>query len=102
MSRKVINHESELQEFACRRSEMVVKGFPGRCFFEANSYPEEKLSEIQIGDYDFDAGPSLFTTARASRRTIQISCQIPQDHLLFFEASNRLSLFLGRCTQINA
>jgi len=29
--------------------------------FEANSYPGGKLSEVQLGDYRFDAGPSLFT-----------------------------------------
>ncbi|RZS99099.1 1-hydroxycarotenoid 3,4-desaturase CrtD [Aquimarina brevivitae] len=29
--------------------------------FEANSYPGGKLSEIRIGEYRFDAGPSLFT-----------------------------------------
>ncbi|MCC5944497.1 MAG: phytoene desaturase [Bernardetiaceae bacterium] len=29
--------------------------------FEANSYPGGKLSEIWVGDYRYDAGPSLFT-----------------------------------------
>ena len=29
--------------------------------FESNSYPGGKLSEIQNGEYRFDAGPSLFT-----------------------------------------
>ncbi|MEM6700651.1 MAG: 1-hydroxycarotenoid 3,4-desaturase CrtD, partial [Bacteroidota bacterium] len=29
--------------------------------FEANSYPGGKLSEFQLGEYRFDAGPSLFT-----------------------------------------
>ena len=29
--------------------------------FEANTYPGGKLSEIRLGDYRFDAGPSLFT-----------------------------------------
>jgi phytoene desaturase len=29
--------------------------------FEANSYPGGKLTEIQMGGYRFDAGPSLFT-----------------------------------------
>ena len=29
--------------------------------FEANSYVGGKLSEIQLGDFRFDAGPSLFT-----------------------------------------
>lgn len=29
--------------------------------FEANAYPGGKLSEVKIGTYRFDAGPSLFT-----------------------------------------
>ncbi len=29
--------------------------------FEANAYPGGKLTEIQVGNYRFDAGPSLFT-----------------------------------------
>lgn len=29
--------------------------------YEANDYPGGKLSEIKLGDYRFDAGPSLFT-----------------------------------------
>ncbi|MBI3238210.1 MAG: NAD(P)-binding protein, partial [Flavobacteriia bacterium] len=28
---------------------------------EANSYPGGKLTVLQLGDYRFDAGPSLFT-----------------------------------------
>ncbi len=29
--------------------------------YEANSYPGGKLTEFRVGDYRFDAGPSLFT-----------------------------------------
>ncbi len=29
--------------------------------YEANSYPGGKLTELQLGDFRFDAGPSLFT-----------------------------------------
>ncbi|MEM0993452.1 MAG: 1-hydroxycarotenoid 3,4-desaturase CrtD, partial [Bacteroidota bacterium] len=29
--------------------------------YEANDYPGGKLSQFQVGDYRFDAGPSLFT-----------------------------------------
>ena len=29
--------------------------------FEANTYPGGKLSAFRLGDYRFDAGPSLFT-----------------------------------------
>lgn len=39
---------------------MSVRGYEVHVF-EANSYPGGKLCEIQVGDYRFDAGPSLFT-----------------------------------------
>ena len=39
---------------------LAAKGYRVQVF-EANSYPGGKLSEIHVGDYRFDAGPSLFT-----------------------------------------
>lgn len=39
---------------------MAVRGYEVHVF-EANGYPGGKLCEIQVGDYRFDAGPSLFT-----------------------------------------
>jgi len=39
---------------------LAVKGYAVDVF-EANNYPGGKLSEIILGNYRFDAGPSLFT-----------------------------------------
>ncbi len=39
---------------------LAAKGYRVQVF-EANGYPGGKLSEIRVGDYRFDAGPSLFT-----------------------------------------
>ena len=39
---------------------MAVRGYDVHVF-EANAYPGGKLSQIQVGNYRFDAGPSLFT-----------------------------------------
>src|SRR5690606_32046223 len=39
---------------------LAAKGFKVEVF-EANIYPGGKLSEVTLGDYRFDAGPSLFT-----------------------------------------
>ncbi|MEO6520376.1 MAG: 1-hydroxycarotenoid 3,4-desaturase CrtD [Mucilaginibacter sp.] len=39
---------------------LAVKGYDVEVF-EANSYAGGKLSEIHLGEYRFDAGPSLFT-----------------------------------------
>jgi phytoene dehydrogenase-like protein len=39
---------------------LKIQGFDVEVF-EANTYPGGKLAEIQVGNYRFDAGPSLFT-----------------------------------------
>jgi len=39
---------------------LAVHGFEVKVF-EKNSYPGGKLSHFKIGDFNFDAGPSLFT-----------------------------------------
>ncbi|HEX8378085.1 MAG TPA: NAD(P)-binding protein, partial [Pedobacter sp.] len=39
---------------------LSVKGFAVKVY-EANAYPGGKLSQIEVGGYRFDAGPSLFT-----------------------------------------
>jgi phytoene desaturase len=39
---------------------LAAQGFAVKVF-ESNDFPGGKLSEIRLGDYRFDAGPSLFT-----------------------------------------
>ena len=39
---------------------LAAKGYQVT-IFEANAYPGGKLTSIQLGNYRFDAGPSLFT-----------------------------------------
>jgi phytoene desaturase len=41
-------------------SRLAAQGFDVDVF-EKNSYPGGKLSQIKLGEYQFDAGPSLFT-----------------------------------------
>lgn len=41
--------------------------------YEANAYPGGKLTEIKIGKYRFDAGPSLFTLPELIRELTEIS-----------------------------
>ncbi|WP_209332139.1 1-hydroxycarotenoid 3,4-desaturase CrtD [Lunatimonas salinarum] len=48
--------------------------------FEANSYPGGKLSEIQIGNYRFDAGPSLFTLPEHVEELFRLSGKTPEEH----------------------
>jgi len=39
---------------------LAVKGYEVHCF-DANPYPGGKLTVFNLGNYRFDAGPSLFT-----------------------------------------
>jgi len=39
---------------------LALKGYQVTVF-EANAYPGGKLSAFSLGEYRFDAGPSLFT-----------------------------------------
>ena len=39
---------------------MVNKGYEVHVY-ESNSYPGGNLTNLQLGNYRFDAGPSLFT-----------------------------------------
>ena len=39
---------------------LAVQGFSVKVY-EKNSYPGGKLSHFSLGEYQFDAGPSLFT-----------------------------------------
>jgi len=48
--------------------------------FEANSYPGGKLSEIEIGGYRFDAGPSLFTLPEQVEELFVLAGKTPREH----------------------
>ncbi|MGB3589390.1 MAG: 1-hydroxycarotenoid 3,4-desaturase CrtD [Tunicatimonas sp.] len=48
--------------------------------YEANTYPGGKLSEIKLGDYRFDAGPSLFTLPELVDELFTLSGEQIQDH----------------------
>lgn len=48
--------------------------------FEANAYPGGKLSEFQLGEYRFDAGPSLFTMPQYVDELIELAGHKPADY----------------------
>jgi phytoene desaturase len=58
---------------------LAVKGYQVEVF-EANSYPGGKLSELVIGGYRFDAGPSLFTLPAQVEELFKLAEQKPDDH----------------------
>jgi len=51
--------------------------------FEANAYLGGKLSEIQLGEYRFDAGPSLFTMPHLIEDLFQISKKNIQEYFAY-------------------
>lgn len=48
--------------------------------FESNSYPGGKLTEFRLGNYRFDAGPSLFTMPILVDNLIRKLGEDPRDH----------------------
>lgn len=48
--------------------------------FESNAYPGGKLTEFKVGDYRFDAGPSLFTMPALVDELFQLFGENPRDH----------------------
>ena len=61
---------------------LVNKGFTVTVL-EANTYPGGKLSEIQLGNYRFDAGPSLFTMPEYVLELFQLSGKNPSDYFTY-------------------
>ena len=48
--------------------------------FEANTYPGGKLTTIQLGNYRFDAGPSLFTLPYLVDELFELAGKNPRDY----------------------
>lgn len=80
---------------------MAVRGFQVDVF-EANSYPGGKLSEIQIGDYRFDAGPSLFTLPEQVEELFRLAGKNTQDHFDYLKLPVACHYFWEDGTQLNA
>ena len=47
--------------------------------FEANPYPGGKLSAFNLGDFRFDAGPSLFTMPQFVEELFEICGENPKE-----------------------
>ena len=79
-----------------------AKGFDVKVF-ESNSYPGGKISSFNLGDYRFDAGPSLFTMPHFVDELFDLFSENSKDHFLykkkdiscnyFWEDGTRLSAF---------
>ncbi|WPR74794.1 1-hydroxycarotenoid 3,4-desaturase CrtD [Algoriphagus sp. NG3] len=80
---------------------LAVKGFQVEVF-EANSYPGGKLSEIRIGDYRFDAGPSLFTLPELVDELFQLAGNNPKDYFGYEKLDVTCRYFWEDGTKLNA
>jgi phytoene desaturase len=63
---------------------LAVQGFDVK-IFEKNSYPGGKLSHFNLGDYQFDAGPSLFTQPQNIVELFQLANE-PMEAYFSYEA----------------
>ena len=48
--------------------------------YESNSYPGGKLTSISVGEFRFDAGPSLFTLPDLVTELFVLCGEEPKDH----------------------
>ena len=80
---------------------MVNKGFHVDVF-EANAYPGGKLSEIQVGDFRFDAGPSLFTMPHFVDELFELSGKNPRDYFNYKQLDLTAKYFYEDGLNINA
>lgn len=53
--------------------------------FEANNYPGGKLSQVQLGAYRFDAGPSLFTMPQFVDAIFEDANKRPSDYFSYIQ-----------------
>ena len=51
--------------------------------YEQNHYPGGKLTSIKLGDYRFDAGPSLFTMPQYVDELFVLSGKNPRDYFSY-------------------
>lgn len=80
---------------------LLNKGFEVEVY-EANSYPGGKLTEIQLGDYRFDAGPSLFTLPNLVTELFELSGKRPGDYFEYERLETICHYFYEDGTRINA
>lgn len=80
---------------------LACKGYKVRVF-EANPYPGGKLSEIQLGPYRFDAGPSLFTLPEEVDSLFRLAGEEPADHFRYKRLSVSCKYFYEDETIVEA
>jgi phytoene desaturase len=70
--------------------------------FEANHYPGGKLTEIKLGKYRFDAGPSLFTLPEEIESLYELCGLNAKDYFNYEQLSTTCKYFYADGTEIEA
>jgi phytoene desaturase len=79
---------------ACKGYEVEV--------YEANGYPGGKLSELTIGGYRFDAGPSLFTLPEQVDDLFRLCGKDPEKHFEYLKLEVACHYFWEDGTKLKA
>ena len=58
--------------------------------FEQNSYPGGKLADFKLGDYHFDAGPSLFTQPQNIKELFELAGEKMSNHFEYHQLTRFL------------
>lgn len=80
---------------------LAVQGFQVEVF-EKNSYPGGKLSHFTLGDYQFDAGPSLFTQPQNIVELFQLANEPIEDYFAYEALPISFKYFYEDGTIVNA
>lgn len=80
---------------------LAVKGYAVEVF-EANNYPGGKLSEIILGGYRFDAGPSLFTLPEQVDALFRLAGKNPEDYFEYEKLDVACNYFWEDGTRLKA
>lgn len=80
---------------------LACKGYKVKVF-EANEKPGGKLSEIQLKDYRFDAGPSLFTLPGEVDELFLLAHKKPEEHFRYQRLAVSCKYFYEDGTRIEA
>ncbi len=70
--------------------------------FEGNNYPGGKLTEFELGDYRFDAGPSLFTLPHEVEELFKICGEDPQEYFKYKKLNSTCKYFFPDNTTLTA
>lgn len=78
-----------------------VKGYSVQVY-EKNSYPGGKLCSFQLGDYRFDAGPSLFTMPHFVDELFELAGKKPSDYFEYIKHNKSCHYFWDDGTRLEA